>query len=168
MADKAADAGKKTGKKNPKVLYGIVGVLVLAGAGGYWYTRPAAETQQDAKSKSKEKAKDKEEAEEAEPGMVLAFEPLVVNLADGNGTRFLRVTVQLVVGGEEDEELAKNAAVKARLRAQMLDLFSQQTSEQLVTPEGKAAVKDAINEEATKVLDPHEVSDVLFTVFLDR
>ena len=49
MADKAADAGKKAGKKNGKLLYGIVGVLVLAGAGGYWYTRPAAETQQDAK-----------------------------------------------------------------------------------------------------------------------
>ena len=124
MADKAADAGKKAGKKNGKLLYGIVGVLVLAGAGGYWYTRPAAETQQDAKSKAKEKQKEKE-AEEAEPGMVLAFEPLVVNLADGNGTRFLRVTVQLVIGGEENEELAKNAELKARLRAIMLDLFSQ-------------------------------------------
>ena len=65
MADKAADAGKKAGKKNGKLLYGIVGVLVLAGAGGYWYTRPAAETQQDAKSKAKEKQKEKE-AEEAD------------------------------------------------------------------------------------------------------
>ena len=164
MADKAADAGKKAGKKNGKLLYGIVGVLVLAGAGGgYWYTRPAAETQQDAKSKAKEKAKEKEEAE---PGMVLAFEPLVVNLADGNGTRFLRVTVQLVIGGEENEELAKNAALKARLRAVMLDLFSQETSEQLVTPEGKASVKDAIKEQASKLLEPNEVSDVLFTDFL--
>jgi flagellar FliL protein len=160
-----ADAGKKAGKKNGKLLYGIVGVLVLAGAGGYWYTRPAAETQQDAKSKAKEKQKEKE-AEGAEPGMVLAFEPLVVNLADGNGTRFLRVTVQLVIGGEENEELAKNAALKARLRAIMLDLFSQQTSEQLVTPEGKAAVKDAIKEQGAKLLELNEVSDVLFTDFL--
>ena len=46
--------------------------------------------------------KEEGEKHEAEATGVVSFDPFVVNLADGQGSRFLRVAVQLVIPGKED------------------------------------------------------------------
>lgn len=161
MADETtAPAGAPPAAKKKKklglLLAIVVGVLVAGGgAGAYWYTRPVPET--DAK----------EVEHEAEPGGVVTFEPFVVNLADREGTRFLRIGVQLVVEGTEAaEEVEKDQVLKVRLRSKVLELLAEQTSDHLVTAEGKAALKSAIAERASAIITPRKVSDVLFTDFI--
>jgi flagellar FliL protein len=167
MADEptaqAQPAPKKKSKKG--LIIGALGALVLAGGGGaaWWLMRPA-EAAADAAAEGA--AEEAAEAEAEESG-ILSFEPFVVNLADGQGSRFLRVSVQLVIAGEDAAaELEEEPVKKVRLRSELLELLAGQSSDQLVTPEGKTALKAAIAERASKVLQPHKVIDVLFSDFI--
>ncbi len=91
----------------------------------------------------------------------------MVNLADPGGTRFLRVSLALVVANEEEaKELGENAVVKSRIQSSLIELLAQQTSDALVTPEGKAKLKTAIKEQVAHAAHEMEVSDVLFSEFV--
>jgi flagellar FliL protein len=154
----AAPAKKARGKLIPI----LIAVMVLGGGGGgaYWYfvARPAA-----AAAAGTEAA----EPPKPEPTGVVALMPFVVNLADPGGASFLRVSVALVVGNEEEaKEIGENAVVSSRIRSSVIDLLAQQTSDALVTPEGKAALKLAIKEHVAHVLHEVEIADVLFTEFV--
>jgi len=155
-APPAAPVKKKRGKLVPILIV----VLLLGGGGGgaYWYfvARPAAAG-----------AEATAEPAEPEPTGVVALEPFVVNLADSGGSRFLRVSLALVVGNEEEaKELGENAVVKSRIRSSLIELLAQQTSETLVTPDGKAALKKAIKEQVAHAAHEVKVSDVLFSEFV--
>jgi flagellar FliL protein len=158
-SDPAAPAKKSRGKLIPIV----VAVLVLGGAGGgaYWYfvARPAALAASGGEAVHAEAA--------PEPTGVVTLEPFVVNLADPGGTRFLRVSLALVVKSEEEAaELGENPVVTGRIRSSLIELLAQQTSSVLVTPEGKAALKKAITAEVAHAAHEAEVSDVLFSEFV--
>jgi flagellar FliL protein len=111
--------------------------------------------------------------EPAETGVV-ALEPFLINLADKEASRFLRVSLQLVIDnkelaeafGEKGEGADPHAVEKVRLRSALLELLTTQTSDQLVTSEGKEALKKAIAERAGHVLEKTKVVDVLFTDFV--
>ena len=135
----------------------LVAVAVVA-AGGVWWTRSAAA---------------KEGGEHATPAAtessrgLIKFEPFVVNLADGGGTRFLRAALELVVEpAEAAESVARNPVVMSQMRSAVLDLLAQQTGTALVTPEGKAAMKAAIVSRAQEALGDWKIVDVLFSEFV--
>jgi len=95
------------------------------------------------------------------------FDPFVVNLADAGVSRFLRVKVQLVVSGvAKAEEMTKSAVDQSRARSLILELLTTQTSDVLVTPDGKAALKKAIAEQVGHALSHIEIVDVLFSDFV--
>jgi flagellar basal body-associated protein FliL len=56
--------------------------------------------------------------------------------------------------------------VKAKIRSAILERLAQETSDQLVTPEGKAALKKVIAEEAAHAAHELKVTDVLFSEFV--
>jgi flagellar protein FliL len=98
---------------------------------------------------------------------LLSLEPYVVNLADEGGSRFLRVTIRLVLeAAEQAEGIQKNEVALMRMRSTILELLTQQTADRVVTGEGKAALKKAIAERAEAVLDGAKVIDVLFSDFV--
>jgi flagellar FliL protein len=154
-ADAAASPAKKRGKLLPILLV----VLLLGGGGGgaYWYfVARAAAAGGEAVPEP-----------EPEPTGVATLEPFVVNLADPGGSRFLRVSLALVVENEEEaNELGENPVVKSRIRSSLIELLAQQTSTALVTPEGKAALKTAIKEHVAHAAHEVKVSDVLFSEFV--
>ena len=150
----AAAAPAKKGK--PLVL--ILGVVVaLAGVGGgaFWYARRSAPAGEAAHVK------------EPEHG-ILAFEPFVVNLADPGSSRFLRTTVQMVIVGTEveAEKIKKTPVMMMQARGAILELLTVQTSDSLVTPEGKTQLKKKIAEIASPALEHVKVVDVLFSDFV--
>lgn len=131
-------------------------VLMLGGGGAGWYFM----TGQAATAEAKE-----EEHEEEEPAEVIEFQPFVVNLADPGVSRFLRVSLSLVVRSHEAALALEDRVTQTRVRSGLLDLLSQQTSDVLVTPEGKAKLKEAILASATKAAE-QKVSDVYFSEFI--
>lgn len=157
--DKAKDkAPAKKGGKSKLLLFALVGVVVLGGGGvgAFFMMRRGAS-----------EAKPVEKKVEANKGGVVSFEPFVVNLADGGGSRFLRLTVRLVIDeAEEAEKISKSEVMVARTRSAILELLTEQTSDKLVTSEGKTELKKAILEHASHVVEPAKVSDVLFSDFV--
>jgi flagellar basal body-associated protein FliL len=53
-----------------------------------------------------------------------------------------------------------------RLRSTMVDLLSSETSQHIVTQDGKTELKKQIAERAAKIIEPIEVADVLFSDFV--
>ncbi len=164
MSDKqppeaAGQTAAATPAKSSKlvVIAGVV-VLLLAGGGGafWWFTRSAKAASAEAPKK-----------EAAEPaGGVVPLEPFLVNLADKSGSRYLRTTLKLIVPDEKTaERIAKNDVAITRTRSAILELLTTETAEQLVTADGKAALKKAIGERVSPLVGV-QVSDVLFADFV--
>jgi flagellar FliL protein len=130
-------------------------IVVLGGAGGawWWMQAPAAA------------------AEPAEPPLetrgLLTFEPFLVNLSDEGGTRFLKVTLGLVLESAEDAaHIQETPVVLSRLRSDILELLTEQSAGVLVSAEGKQALKAAIKSRVGEALEHKEVVDVLFSEFV--
>ena len=154
-ATSAAPAPAKAKGKSPVMLIVVVALVVAsgAGAGAFWYARrsapPAAK------------------AEHTSDRGVVTFEPFVVNLADPGGSRFLRISMQLLVkDAEEAESIQKKPALLMGTRSAILEVLTTQTSDRLVTAAGKTELKKAIAEHAGHVLEETKVIDVLFSDFV--
>jgi flagellar FliL protein len=156
-----ADAPAKPKSKLPLIAGAAVLVLAGAGGGGYWWWSHRAPA--DPQTKAEEKV----EPHTPEDAGVVGFEPFVANLADEGGTRFLRASLKLVVAGAETaKEVEENAVEHAILQSAILEILTVHTAEQLVKPEGKAALKKEILEKTGHVLHSAKVTDVLFTEFV--
>lgn len=149
-----------------KLIVVAVVLLVLAGGagGGAWWWMHRAEAAEAKDGKSEAEAQPKEDP--ADSG-ILALEPFLVNLADKDSPRFLKATLRLVVQGKKAaEELGEDEVRKVRIRSAILEVLTQQTSDKVVTPEGKAALKKSILDWSAKNLGDTKVTDVLFTEFV--
>lgn len=131
-------------------------VVILAGVGGgYWWSLRAATVEDHAA----------EVTPARERGMV-TFEPFVVNLADASASRYLRVTIRLVVDSpERAKEAEESPVVVMAARSAILELLTTQTAEVLVTPEGKKALRASITERVDHDGEL-KVLDVLFSDFV--
>ena len=142
-------------KSSKKLLIVGLATLVLAGGGtatAWRMTRHAAPAA--------------EKAVEVEHGLI-SFEPFVVNLADQGGSRFLRVSVRLIVGSaHEAEKIQKSDVELMRVRSAIIELLTEQTADKLVTVEGKAALKQAIAARVEPLIQHAKVTDVLFSDFV--
>ncbi len=155
-APPAADAAApKAGGKNKMFMIG--GVVVALAGGGYYYKTQAA---------AHDEAPVEKTVSPKERGLV-SFDPFVANLADEGGRRFVRVTVQLVVGdAAQAAEMAEIPVLAMQARAIVLELLGMQFADALVTPEGKVALRQAIAERVADALHEIEVVDVLFSDFV--
>lgn len=163
MSD-APKTEKKAGKSKMPLFAGV-GVLVVALAGGgYWFMGRAK-----AAPKDKEAAAAEEEVvEEKGDSALMPMEPFVVNLADEGGSHFLRASVQLIVRANEAEakEMEEKKVLTMPVRSAILELLAQQKASELVTPEGKEALKEAIKKRASEVFKKHKIREVLFSEFV--
>lgn len=139
--------------KKSRTLLIVGAVLVLGGiGGGYWYARNSSRTPAE---------------EPKEPPAIVNMDPFVVNLSDPGGARFLRVTMGLVVDGEDKaKEFAENPVARMKVRSGIIELLSQQTAARLTTPEGKSDLKKAITTRTTESDEQLKVDDVLFSEFI--
>ena len=157
-APAAAPAPKKS-RKGLLIVLTLVVILLLGGGGGaYWFMfrgTGAAEAAEAAPPPP------------PAPTGVIPLEPFVVNLADPAGSRFLRVTLSLVVADEDiAHEVEEDEVIVLRVRSAILELLAQKEAGELVTPEGKAALKKSIAEGVKHAAHELEVADVLFSEFI--
>ena len=139
----------------------LIVILLLAGGGGgaYWFMfrgNAAAQTAAPAPPPPP-----------PAPTGLVALEPFVVNLADPSGSRFLRVTMSLVVADEEQVKAFETDKIAhMRVRSAILELLAQKQAGELVTADGKNQLKKSIAEGVTGAAHELKVSDVLFSEFL--
>lgn len=152
----AAAPPKKSGRLMLKLAVAVV-VLSVAGGGAWWFL--AGDTEAAAGAEAP--------APPLESRGLVSFEPFLVNLADPGGSRFLKLTAQLVVADEaQAKHLQEKEVVRMQLRSSILELLTQQSAAELVTADGKAALKAAIKARVSTLLEHQQVIDVLFSEFV--
>jgi flagellar FliL protein len=181
------------GKGSKKLIIIVLAVVILLGGGGgaaFFFTRSSgAETGETAKEK-KTKAKSEDEEtlsadEEATPKkstksgrslksvlpededvtQIVELQPFIVNLADTEQARYLRLSVSLGVASEGKEE-APPALFITRVRNAMLAILSDKNSSEILSLEGKAKLRKDLLRAAQAAADEPEIHAIYITDFI--
>ncbi|NNE97927.1 MAG: flagellar basal body-associated FliL family protein [Pyrinomonadaceae bacterium] len=191
-APAAGEAPKKGKTKLIVILLLVFLLLGAGGGGGYYYFVMAAnaadgeEAEDHSESKKKKKKKKKkskksgdEEDEDSEPNELLGdalpddedvkhiieLPAFIINLADAEEARYLRMTVNLGVG-EEGESKEPNKLFITRVRNAMLAVLSTKRSEEVLSVKGKSKLRKELLEAAEAASDEPEVLAIYITDFI--
>ena len=152
----AAESPKRPWITRTTIAIAVTAVLVVAGGVFWWSRSPAAHAEPEVGAAAPVTSRG-----------LLKFDPFVVNLSDGIGSRFLRTSLQLIVEPADAATAAgANPVLMLQLRSALLELLAQQTADVLVTPAGKSSVKAAIVSRAQVLIGDGKITDVLFSEFV--
>ena len=106
-------------------------------------------------------------AEMLEKSAVLPLEPFVVNLADPQAARYLRIRISLMVDNKEKaQELSENQTLQLKLRDVILQSLTSKTSQDLINEDGKNKLRHEIQEKIAVYFQEPKLVDVMFTEFV--
>jgi flagellar protein FliL len=157
--NKEAQKNKKGGKKLYLIVGGLVIVLVVVGVtlllgpkllpGLFGQKTPAKEAKEEKPKKA---------------GSVLGIEPFVVNLADTDSIRYLKVKMEI----ESQEQVTKEEFEKnlPQLRDAILAILTSKTFKDIFDLEGKKKLKEEIVLKANQLSAHYKVKTVYFTEFV--
>ncbi len=92
------------------------------------------------------------------------LEPFVVNLADTDSARYVKVTIQLEVNRKEVEQVRKKTGY---VRDAIIQIISSKTYDELILNEGKMLLKDEIKTKLKRLFDKEDtIINVLFLDFI--
>lgn len=162
MAEEKNDQQQEAPKKSKLPLFIGIGVLVLGGGGFAAFKMMGSSPPPAAAGTPAAAPAPVQIAEVAIP-----LDTFVVNLADNETERFMKVTMQAVVTDAtlrdrfEEEPLAR-----ARVRDRVLGVISSYTFNDIATPTGKEMLRSEIAREMGVVLNSEGVKEILFTEFV--
>ncbi|OHB57704.1 MAG: hypothetical protein A2173_05565 [Planctomycetes bacterium RBG_13_44_8b] len=142
---------KKKSKLKWIIIASVVLVVVIAGtiAGFYFFTK--AEVKKPA----------------AEKPAVLTIWPMdafIINIAETNGERYLKIVMQLEVS--DPAVVTELEQLKPRLRDSILDLLTPKTYKELMDLAGKQRLREDIAGRINNILQHGKVTKVYFTDFV--
>ena len=159
-ADQEADAPAKKKSLLPMILIGLV-VLGAAG-GGAWYFLLAPGGEADAEG-SAEEAEAEHGESHGEPLYFTLADNLVVNFRATGGARFLQVGIDVMTyDADGAHALEVHAPV---LQSNLIMLLGDQTQAELLTREGKEALRDEALAEIRHSMEELHGSPVVESVF---
>ncbi len=161
MADEeASEAAPAGGSGKKMMILGLVGVLLLGGGGGAaWFFMGGEKEEGEKHAKAEE-----EEEHSEEPGPVMELEPFLLNLADRDELRFLKVSIKLEL--DRPEEKTDYTTKVPAIRDVLLVLLSSKESQILRTTNGKRRMREEIMTRVNGVMNKGKVSNVFFTDFI--
>ena len=142
-----------------KLLVVVGGVLVLVGGGAAAAWRLGA-LSHGAPAEAKEEAKDEKPA----VGALLPLDPFIANLADEDGKRYLKATLQVEFFTSQVPN--EFHARIPQMRDLLLTLFTNKLFSEIRTPQGKALLRDEIINRMNRALNKDLVKAVYFTEFI--
>ena len=105
-----------------------------------------------------------EEVPEDTIGPLFSLSTFIVNLADQGGKRYLRITMDLELTGEEIEEKLEKRL--PQIRDKILMIIPSKTFEELNSSQGKAALRDELIIKLNGMLTNDYVENIYFTEFV--
>ena len=161
MADESATEAPppKAGSGKKRMVLGLVGVLLLGGGGGAAWFFMGGENEE---GKHAKEAHGEEHSEET--GTVMELDPFLLNLADRDELRFLKVSIKLELDRPEEEtDYPKKIPA---IRDALLVLLSSKESQLLRTVNGKRRIREEIMTRVNGVMSKGKISNVFFTDFI--
>ncbi len=156
----AESAPVKTGSGKKMMLLILVGILVVGGGGGAaWYFMSGSDEKTVAHGDQV-----KAEGSHDETGPVMELEPFLLNLADRDELRFLKVSIKLELDRPEEKTDFQNKV--PAIRDALLVLLSSKESQLLRTVNGKRRIREEIMTRVNGVMSKGKVANVFFTDFI--
>lgn len=98
---------------------------------------------------------------------VIELQPFIVNLADEDQARYLRLSISVGIGGEESGGSEKADPIFiTRVRNAMLAVLSVKSSEEVLTVEGKAKLRKELLKAAQAASEKPHVEAIYITDFI--
>ena len=163
MADEKVDESSATsaGSSKKLIILVVLAVAVLAGGGGaVWFLMGSSS---DGESHGSEKTAQKDDHSK-EPGPIKELDPFVLNLADREELRYLKMTIQLELD-QAETETEFEMRVPA-IRDALLVLLTSKESHHLRTVNGKRRIRDEIMSRANRLMHNGKITNVYFTDFI--
>ena len=170
-----ADTAPAAKSSNSGSLIMMVVIVLLSnalGAGATWFfvrrtmaavVAPGAE----GKEAAGKEAKEVDMAEILGKSAVVPLEPFVVNLADSDTARYLRVKISLMVDDKSKlKEIEENQALQLKVRDVILQTLTRKTSQDLMNDDGKKKLRKEIQDEVGPFFKEPKLNDVMFTEFV--
>jgi len=158
MAEEVKEEGQaKKGGKKKLFIFLIIGVLIigLGGAGVFLMLGKKGEQGTEAKTK---KSKEKKEV------FYMDLEPIIVNLLDPTGKRYLQVRLSLEIPDKKlEEEVKKKEAV---IKDTILTTLSGKTVEEVIVPEAKEKIKAELLTKINEALGEEVITNLYITQYI--
>ncbi len=164
----ASENTPKTKKSLKMIVIAVGGLLILLLVGGgvafFLLSSSSSDSSEEPSLGGKIKglvSGDKKNSEIA-PTAIHKMEPFLVNLADPGQLRYLKVTlhVETPLKGEEYEKRLP------QLRDSVLSILSSKFFKDILTSEGKNALREEIKEKMNQLLVEMKVRNIYFTEFI--
>jgi len=159
----------KGGSSIGKMLMIVVLALVSSAGGGVISFMLISRTlgAQAKAAEKPEKAEQEKMAELLEKSAVIPLEPFVVNLADPEAARYLRIKISLLVDDKTKvKEAAENQALQLKVRDVILESLTAKRSQDLINSEGKNKLRQEIQQKVAVYFRTPKLVDVMFTEFV--
>jgi len=158
-AEESAPAEKPKSKKMLIIIIAAVVLLALIGGGAAFFLmkkKPADEEGQEETAKAAPKVVHKAPPDPKKPPVYLPMEPMVANLADPGGGRFVQLGITFKLDEAKTGDLVKQ--FMPSIRSAVLIAVSKRTADELLAPEGKEKLTRTIIRVASEQLG-YEVED---------
>ena len=140
------DEGTAKPKKSGKMLWLVIGAVVLAAAGGGYFLGFKSDTPEGEGTQA--------ETVEEEPAGLVALDTFLVNLADPEGDRYMKLTLRLTISpvSGADKINADDLAL-ARIRDRVLTVLTSKTFGDMSNPLGKESLRHEIQTQLQPVIE---------------
>jgi len=155
-AQEGTEAPKKKGGKLKLIIIGA-GIVILMGGGFIGWKVMA-------KKEVKAEGEHVEQKVEEEHGYMVDLSPFVVNLADSEALKYLKITISLEVDSEKTAEEIKTRM--PQIRDALLMLLTSKSSEDIKDISGKLKLQDEMAARINTFLKDGKVKAVYFTEFV--
>ena len=162
--EEKAEESVKGGINKKLLLLGLLAVLIVGGGAGFFLMSGGED---EKKAKAQEEHAEAETEAEPAPGVVgpvIDLEPFVLNLADRDQLRYLKVSIKLQLDRAQ-EETDFNDKLPA-IRDALLVLLTSKASRSLRTVDGKMLVRDEIGGRVNTIMKKGKIQQVFFTEFI--
>lgn len=97
----------------------------------------------------------------------LGLDPFLVNLADKGEVRFVKASFRIGLAGEKEaDELGKDPVFTAAVRDAIISLLTAKTSDQILTPAGKEALRREILVKVNALMPQGKAHEVYIVDFM--
>lgn len=170
--EKKIEAAQEPKKNKKKLLIIIIAavVVLLGGGGAFFFLRggsqaPVADAHATGEtSNGGGHGSSQDAAPGAGNGSTVSLEPLVVNLQDNSGTRYLKLSINLEIAADSSDSELK--AMNAQIRDSLIILLSSKSYSDIGTVEGKYQLRDEIVARVNQFLVKSKAKTAYFTEFV--
>jgi flagellar FliL protein len=156
MSEEVKGEGQAPPKKGKKLLLLILIAFLIIGIGAGAFLFLSFKKGEDEKGKKK--------AKKAEHAVMVDLEPIVVNLFDPSGKRYLQVRLSFEVSDKKAEGEVKKQ--EAKLKDAIIAILSGKTVEEVVVPEAKDKIKKEILAKCKEIFGEDVVTNVYITQYI--